>query len=52
MLNLLYLASNFGFAYLNKNLSEFSFRKGQWGQIMSDNYLIAELKNDGIFANA
>jgi hypothetical protein len=43
MLNLLYLASNFGFAYLNKNLSEFSFRKGQWGQIMSDNYLIAEL---------
>ena len=43
MLNLLYLASNFGFAYLNRNLSEFSFRKGQWGQIMSDNYLIAEL---------
>ena len=43
MLNLLYLASNFGFAYLNKNLSEFTFRKGQWGQIMSDNYLIAEL---------
>jgi glycosyltransferase involved in cell wall biosynthesis len=43
MLNLLYLASNFGFAYLNENLSEFSFRKGQWGQIMSDNYLIAEL---------
>ena len=43
MLNLLYLASNFGFAYLNKNLSEFSFRKGQWGKIMSDNYLIAEL---------
>lgn len=43
MLNLLYLAFNFGFAYLNKNLSEFSFRKGQWGQIMSDNYLIAEL---------
>jgi len=43
MLNLLYLASKFGFAYLNKNLSEFSFRKGQWGQIMSDHYLIKEL---------
>jgi hypothetical protein len=43
MLNSLYLASNSGFAYLNKNLSEFTFRKGQWGQIMSDNYLIAEL---------
>ena len=43
MLNLLYLASNFGFAYLNKNLSEFTFRKGQWGKIMSDDYLIKEL---------
>jgi hypothetical protein len=43
MLNSLYLASNSGFAYLNKNLSEFTFRKGQWGQIMSDNYLIEEL---------
>ena len=43
MLNLLYLASKFGFAYLNENLSEFSFRKGQWGQIMSDHYLIKEL---------
>jgi hypothetical protein len=43
MLNLLYLASNFGFAYLNRNLSQFSFRKGQYGQIMSDDYLIKEL---------
>jgi glycosyltransferase involved in cell wall biosynthesis len=43
MLNLLYLASKFGFAYLNKNLSDFSFRKGQYGKIMSDDYLIKEL---------
>lgn len=43
MLNLLYLASNFGFVYLNKNLTEFSFRKGQWGRIMPDCYLIKEL---------
>jgi hypothetical protein len=43
MLNLLYLASNYGFAYINKNLSKFSYRKGQWGKIMSDHYLIKEL---------
>ena len=43
MLNLLYLASKFGFPYLNKNLSDFSFRKGQYGKIMSDDYLIKEL---------
>ena len=43
MLNLLYLAFNFGFIYINKNLSSFSYRKGQWGKIMSDHYLIKEL---------
>ena len=45
MLNLQYLASKYGFTYLNKNLSEFIVRKNQWGKIRSDAYLINEMKN-------
>jgi hypothetical protein len=43
MLNLLFLAFKFGFIYLNKNLSEFTIRKNQWGKTLSDDYLINEL---------
>jgi hypothetical protein len=43
MLNLFYLASKYGFAYINKNLSAFTFRKNQYGKILSDISLIKEL---------
>jgi hypothetical protein len=44
MLNLIYLAFNYGFVYHNKYLSEFTFRKNQWGQISEDKYIIKKLK--------
>ena len=43
MLNLIYLAKKFGFAYNDTYLSEYTFRKNQYGQIKSDKYLINEL---------
>lgn len=43
MLNLYYLASKYGFVYINKDLSAFTFRKNQYGKILSDTSLIKEL---------
>lgn len=37
MLNLLFLSMKFGFAYLNKNLSEFTIRRGQYSYKKLDN---------------
>jgi len=44
MLNLIYLAFNYGFVYHDKYLSEFTVRKNQWGQISDDKYIIKKLK--------
>jgi hypothetical protein len=44
MLNLIYLAFKYGFVYHDKYLSEFTFRKNQWGQIYGDKYIIKKLK--------
>ena len=43
MINLFYLASKYGFVYINKDLSAFTFRKGQYGKILADISLIKEL---------
>ena len=43
MLNLYFLSFNYGFIFINKNLSEFTVRKGQQGVIKDDQYLFNEL---------
>lgn len=44
MLNLLKLASEYGFLYTKKCLSSFTIRKDQYGKMQSDQYLLEELK--------
>ena len=44
MLNLIFLSQRYGFTYLNKFLSEFTIRSGQWGGKQSNQNLIKELK--------
>lgn len=42
--NLIFFASNYGFAYVDEYLSEFTIRKGQINKYYDDEYLINEIK--------